>query len=69
MARQPATETGAWPSLSLATRLARIRADGAPGLADFRPALRGVPPGLPLGFLDGQIRGALLVHQNLKTSG
>ncbi|MCY4332544.1 MAG: N-6 DNA methylase [Cyanobacteria bacterium MAG CAR1_bin_15] len=67
----------------LATRLARIRADGAPGLADFRPALRDVArcclhgvdknpmavelarvalwietvtPGLPLGFLDGQIR-------------
>lgn len=67
----------------LATRLARIRADGAPGLADFRPALRDVvrccihgvdknpmavelarvalwietvTPGLPLGFLDGQIR-------------
>ena len=67
----------------LATRLALIRADGAPGLADFRPALRDVvrccihgvdknpmavelarvalwietvTPGLPLGFLDEQIR-------------
>ena len=67
----------------IATRLARIRADGTPSLADFRHALRDVArsclhgvdrnpmaveltkvalwietvdPGLPLGFLDAQIR-------------
>ena len=67
----------------LATRVAHIRTDGTPGLADFRSALRDVArcclhgvdknpmavdlarvalwietvtPGLPLGFLDGQIR-------------
>ena len=67
----------------IATRLARIRAEGTPSLADFRHALRDVArscihgvdrnsmaveltkvalwietvdPGLPLGFLDAQIR-------------